>query len=567
MKPVVVLGAIGAAAFAAALVAVAVLVDPREGAAPRPEREGTQVAAAPKNASPRSDSVAPMLADAERLLNRGGTPAARDLYARARAQYRRDNNAAGEAAATFGLGKLEHFNGQSQAARTAFTEALALYARADDAAGMARVEVAVCAHEKDTIPGPPAMQHYYAARAHWARVPEPKSDPHVLLNLDRAAQMPAGEARARAVIDQADKIFHNIGDTGGEGDAAMVLAALEMNLGNPRAAQAAFGWARFRYADAGLRAQELNAVLSVASAEILQGYNIDAEVQLAAAVTLARGDGTSMARVAVVRGDLERLQGRLIEARDHYEHAALILGATDSVEEATALLKAGRMHLGMGETAAAWPVLEAAAAVGERRGAAAVRAAARLELGLLALRNGDLGAARELLTASAAELRAARDAVSAGRAHLALGETALRQNDAAAADAAFTLAAVLFAKIPYGLVLAELGKGDAARAAGNAAAARAAYGRAVDLRQAIPAAITEAARLLGLPPVESLYYVAPGEEPESGNPPDPAIVKLAEEIRARNRASFPGMQIEARRLLEATDARLDAAASFAREQN
>ena len=82
----------------------------------------------------------------------------------------------------------------SDAARAAFAEALALYGQAGDAADQARVLVAFGDLEKDTFRGAQAKQHYRAAREQWAKVPEPKSDPHVILNMDRAALMQIGRA-------------------------------------------------------------------------------------------------------------------------------------------------------------------------------------------------------------------------------------------------------------------------------------------------------------------------------------------------------------------------------------
>ena len=148
-----------------------------------------------------ADGIQPLLAEAERLLNRGDTPAAKSTYIRAREQAKRQNSVAAEAAVAFGLGRLEHSNGQSDAARAAFNEALALYRQMNDAVAEVRVLVAFGDLEKDTFRGAQAKQYYRAAREQWAVVPEPKNDPHVVLNMDRAPLMLAGEARARTEKD------------------------------------------------------------------------------------------------------------------------------------------------------------------------------------------------------------------------------------------------------------------------------------------------------------------------------------------------------------------------------
>lgn len=560
MKPVV-LGVVGAAVVAVVLGAVAVFVGPRDVAAPALDRAPAQAAGSPK-ASTRPDNTAPMLVEAERLLNRGDTPAAKDLYTRARAQYRRDNNAAGEAAAAFGLGKLEHFNGQSEAARAAFTEALGLFARAGDAGGQARVEVAYGDLEKDTFRGAQAVQRYRAARALWAAAPEPRSDPHVLLNLDRAAQMPAGEARARAVIEQADKIFHNIGDVEGEGDVAMTLGALEMNLGNPGPAHAAFQAASARYAEAGLAAKGFDAVLRAAGAQIDQGFNIDAAAQLASASAsaLARDDTMGMARIALVTGDLERLQGRLPEARDQFARAVALLQPIGHPDEAAAHWRQGQVLAAIGRTESAAEELRAAMAQGEARGRQRIAAAAGLDLGLLAGRDAS---ARPLLSAALERFRAAGDVLGEARALLALAELA----DATEADASRAGDAFARAGVAFGGVLAALARGDAAAAAGRSDIAAVAYGDAEAARASLTSPVAAAGRFLGLAQTQILYFFMSGEEPESGNPPDPAIVAMAAGIRARNLAAFPNMQIEARALLDRTDARLAAAAGYVRRGN
>ncbi len=498
-----------------------------------------------------------MLADAERLLNRGDTPAAKDLYGKARAQYRRQGNAAGEAAAVFGLGKLEHVNGQSDPARVAFSEALTLFRQANDAANQARVLVALGDLEKDTFHGVKAAEHYRAARTLWAAASDPKSDAHVLLNLDGTPSMPAGEQRARAVLEQADKIFHNIDDDAGEADTAFLLGMLEWNLGRVMQARPNFHWARDQYAALSLTTKELDALVQIAMADIDLGYNIDARDHIASADGLAAGDAVAAARVALVRGDLERMQGKLDLAREQYVRAATGFAGTPA--EAEARLKLGQVQAALGDTAGARAALDAAVARFRAQGAARGEAAASLGL-------GTLSADKAHMTAAAEKSREAKDPGGEGRAQLALGALALQQNDAAAANGAFTAAGERFAvaKSPFGQVLAALGRGDAARAAANSTAAIAAYREATTLRQSITEPLGEASRALGLAPVDSLVYVAMGEEMGDETPPDPAIVKAAVATRAANAAAYPAFSPEGRTLLAETEMRLAAAAEFVR---
>lgn len=560
MKPVV-LGAVGLFVFAAAIAAVFVFLDDGGG------RNGQRVPAAPTAAGP-VDSIQLMLVEAERLLNRGKTPAAKDAYGKARAQAKRQNNLLGEAAAAFGLGRLEHFNGQSAAARTAFTEALALYGQANDAGGQARVQVAFGDLEKDTFWGAQAAEHYRAAREQWAELPEPKTDPHVVLNMDRAPTMPVGEARARAVLDQADKIFHNIGDVEAQGDVAMLFGALEWNLGKPGAASAAFQSARMLYAQAGLASKEADAALNTARFEILQGYNIAAAESLAAAAQLWQGDAIGMARIAAAQGQLERLQGRTSAAKAALAKAAPALTAADFAGALDVQVQLAAVQRAEGDAAAARATLEAALAQQRRRTDAMGEATARLELGVLLQLMGEANAAKPHLTAAVDVLRG-KSALAEARGALALAEIAGVQNDRTVATTMFQRAGDLFADAgaPFGLVLTALSRGDAARAAGVTADAVAAYRQAAEVRAGLGSPLVEASRLLGLPPVGQVHYIAVGEETYDENPPDPAIVRAAQATRAANLAAFPEANAEARTLLKDTDARLAAVAEFARRAN
>ena len=97
--------------------------------------------------------------------------------------------------------------------------------------------------------------------------------------------------------------------------------------------------------------------------------------------------------------------------------------------------------------------------------------------------------------------------------------------------------------------------------------AAAAYRRAAELRAGLASPVAEASRLLGLPPVGQVQYIALGEETYDENPPDPAIVRAAQATRAANLAAFPEANAEARTLLKDTDERLAAVAEFARRAN
>src|SRR5262249_596450 len=158
--------------------------------------------------------------------------------------------------------------------------------------------------------------------------------------------------------EQAEKIFHNIDDDEGEADAAYLLGQLEWTLGDALRARPNFQWARDQYAALQRVTKEFDALLYMSAADIELGYNIDARAHLAQADGLARGDAASQAHVALVRGDLERMQGKLELARQQYVRASM----AGLPPESEARLKLGQVQATLGDMAGARASLDAALA-------------------------------------------------------------------------------------------------------------------------------------------------------------------------------------------------------------
>ena len=547
---------------ALAMAAVFFLLRPVE----RPDSAVERVAASLMAVAPAPAAVAgagpAQLAEAQRLFNIGNTAAARDLYLRVRAQYRAQSDVPGEAAAAFGIGTLEHQNGQSDAARAAYGDSLRLFEQVRDAANQARVLVALGDLERDTFHPRPAAQRYRAAREIWATVPEPKRDTHVMLNLDQASLMPAGEARARAVLEQADKIFDNLGDDEGRGDIAMLLGQLAWNLDSVAAAHTGFETARGLFERSGARAKQIEATLRVATTETYRGYNVGAKETLYVAEGLIGNDALGQARVRWRRGDIERMQGVLPAARSEYEGALAALAPAQHPEAAEVRLKLGQVAAALGDVEAARREADAALQLYRQRRDVHGEAAAALAVGRLAARAGDVPTAAAQLATAQTKFREARDALGEARATLALAETPA---PAAAAHAA--TAADQFAKLrmPLGQVLAALADGDAARTTGDRDGAANSYRRAANLMSSVTNPVVEAGRLLGLPAVARLLLEVPGEFPvDVGDPVDPAIVRYARLTRAANIAAYPNALSENQALATEIQARLSAATAFVR---
>ena len=504
-----------------------------------------------------------LLDSAERQLNTGETEAARVSYREAGTLFGNLGDAQGQAIAAFGLGKLAHFTGQSGDARKWYAEALDLYEHDGEATDRARVLVALGDLEKDTFHWDEARNYYRGARAQWALAPQPKSDPHVLLRIDSLAAMPEGEVRARADLEQADKIYDNIGDLAGRGDIAMLLGHLDANLDRFDAARARFAEARTFYSAAAAPKKEAESNLAMARAEIRRGFNVEAKEALGHAARLYEEIGAGPPpSLALAWGDLERLQGRYAEARAHYFEAMETLQALADLGEADAWAAIGAVESFLGNRAEADRDFEVAIQMFERMDFRTGRARSMLAYGDHAVATGRPSLARANFTHAAPLFAADGDALGEARARFGLGLLDAREQAAGAARATLTQVRGQFqeAGAPFGEALAAAALGDLEQAAGNAVAARRAYQRASRTLAQIEAPVAEANRYLGLPPVQRIE-TRMGEDEDYGRGVVPAELDgpTIDEIIAQNIAAYPNHNAEARALVADLAARLAAA--------
>ena len=558
-------GSVAALATAAVLAAVAL-------ATSAGDRGTSEAGAAPPAEGSGGDSqgAQTLVADAEGQLNRGDTAGARDTYAAARSLYVDANDVLGEAGVAFGLGRLEHVTGQSDAARANYADALSLYREGGGALGHARVLGALGDLEKDTFNWDAAKQHYRDARTAWDAAPEPKNDSHVLLGLEEVPAMAKGEAKARADLEQAQKLYEKVDDTVGLGDVAVLLGNLETNLGDFDAARLGYANARVIYQVAAAPYKEADANLRLGLAEIQSGNNVDGYRALASAAFVfdGMGDEAGLARVRVATGDLERLQGRLDVARDDYS-GALETQLLAGRHEANALTKLGEVEARLGDAEAAGSALAAAAGKYGALGLGTGEARASLALGYLALADERVAPAQEYLARAQTLFDAAGDPLGAGRAQMGLGSVAEAGQQVAVARQAYRAAAALFASAgaPIGRVLAQLALGDLERKMNAGAAAVAAYSAASSMFQSLRAPLTGANRYLGLPAVqgigvrflfdENIDYTPAGVIDE----PDERFADR-ELLEAENLAAFPDHNREGRALIAGLEARLGAALAY-----
>ena len=533
-------------------------------------------------AAREADAAKSLLAEAERLSNRGDDRGAARLHAQALEFYRKQDDVSGQASVRLAMGRLQHYGGQSDAGRIQLTTALDLYRRAGNAAGEARALAARGDLEKDTFNWSVAAQFYRAARAAWERAPAGESDPHVVLRLPEVPQM--SDAEARTVLQQADAIFAAVADIEAQGNVREFAAELNGTLGRWETARDEYTKAQSLYQQAGATQREAQAALKGARVDLHLGRNVDVALAIDAANQLfgRAGDAAGTAQAQHLRGDLERLQGRLDAARTTYVSAAEALHPMSNAAAADAMVKIGQIEMYLGRSDAARAVLLDAVALygnGESRAGAA---AARKELGVLASASGELAAAQAAFAHALNLYRELGDVVGEAQVLLHLAALNAARNERQAAQAAYVAAAERFegAGLTFGRLLATLGRGEAEKVAGNAVASAVAYAESAALWAAMTSPVAEANRMLGLPPVSSLTLKPPdlpsapigraADEPERNQDVEDIrrdLMRAYTTATTANLARFPEHNVEALALVRATANRMTSAVPLIERPN
>lgn len=501
---------------------------------------------------------AALIAEAEALTNRGDTREAAQSYAKALAIFRAQQDLVGEASVAFGLGRIEHFMGQSDTARAKYSQALELYSKAGDALGQSRVLVAMGDLEKDTFHWNEAVEYYRQAREAWAAAPEPKADPHVLLRMAAAPAMPGGERQAWSDLEQALLIYETIGDDKGLGDVQMLFGVLNWNLGDVRVARQHFAEALALFRESAGPTDQANATLEMARSDLYLGFNLNSVELIAQALALftQAENQEGIAKAGVVQGDIERLQGRMAAARDRYAAAAVALEILGHIDQPAALQKLAQVEIILGDWEAARVTLEAAIGLYQTVSDIGGEAAATLEL-------GGLRGFADLIERAIGLFEGVGDSGGEGRAHLELAGVGAEQ-DPEAARSAYATAARLFEKaaLPIGQVLAELGLADLESKSENDEVARTHFGRAQEILAAMEDPLAEANRFLGLPPVSTLFAargLADHQYNDGVAAAGPLEIAEAEANERANLAQFPDHNSEGRAVLTSVGLRLSAA--------
>jgi tetratricopeptide (TPR) repeat protein len=514
---------------------------------------------------------------AEQELNSGDTRVARESYEKARSKFRQMGDVLGEASVAFGLGRLEHFTGQSDKARANYAEAASLFLQGGSAIGQARVFAAMGDLEKDTFNWDAARDNYRQARNQWDRAPTPKSDPHVLLGLEDLAAMPDGEAQARAQLEQAQLLYFQADDGVGKGDIAQILGDMEFNLGNLEAARSKYSDARATYQGTDARDKEAEANMSLAFIELHRGNNLEVSKALdfAAALFDQAENPAGGPRVEIRRGRMELMVGNLTSARNLFAQAAIDLKALSDKQEPDAVLALADALAMLGDFEGATVAYRGANELYHRFGFDYGEARASYGLGRMALANGLPRAATEHLLSARQLFAGVGDTVAAARTLATFGNVLTLINDDEGALQIFRESVPMFEleAVPVGLVIAALGTGDLSRGIDKTAEAIESYTQAFDLFAAMKFPVTEANRYLGLPAIESIgvrlleddgdpYQMAGEIDVEN-----PEEIVSHEQMIADNLAAFPNQNAAARTLIRDIEARIAEAIEFVNSQN
>ena len=289
--------------------------------------------------------------------------------------------------------------------------------------------------------------------------------------------------------------------------------------------------------------RDADANVTAAREALAWGFNVEVRTELDQAEAAVRRSGArdGLGRVQLTRGDLERLQGRLAEARTRYAAAAQQLTTLNHGEAATAFLRLGQMETALGDVPAARKALTQAIALYRRNEDSSGEAQAKLADGILARQGASLAEASALLREAAALFAGQNDLLGEARAMLELAQLSQMLVQATEADQRADLASGLFerANVTFGVALAHLVKADNLVDKEHAEAAENELNEAAAIIQSLPEPIAAAAHFLGLPAVEALRVRGDTDELDA------------------NIAAFPDYQIEARTLLNDIGVRID----------
>lgn len=268
------------------------------------------------------------LAQAERLWMQGHLSQARRSCLRARMNYHKDRDAAGEAQAVLLLGEMDLAGGDVDAARARFVEARTLLVRGGDSRHQGGVLLALGKVAATVHQHVESRAHFAAAVAHYRGAGDLDGEAEALRGLAEADRALGRDDLALEGLVRARRIARDIGD--GLAEAAALRALAVLHAANHHADQAheALEQAVELYGDYGDHLDQAGAMAEMAA--LLRGLGDDAgaleSLRKAARLHAEAGDLEGEADVLMDLAALE--QGRdPASARRHYTHAATLFAS------------------------------------------------------------------------------------------------------------------------------------------------------------------------------------------------------------------------------------------------
>lgn len=268
------------------------------------------------------------LAQAERLWMQGHLVQARRSCLRARMNYHKDRDAAGEAQAVLLLGEMDLAGGDVDAARARFVEARTLLVRGGDSRHQGGVLLALGKVAASVHQHVESRAHYAAAVAHYRGSGDLDGEAEALRRLAEADRALGRDDLALEGLVRARRLARDAGDGLSEAAALRALAALYAAAHHPDQAHEALEQAVDLYGEHGDMLDQAGAVAEMAV--LLRGLGDDAgardSLRRAARLYAEAGDLEGEADVLMDLAALE--QGRdPATARRHFSHAATLFAS------------------------------------------------------------------------------------------------------------------------------------------------------------------------------------------------------------------------------------------------
>ena len=522
------------------------------------QKNGTEETSTNIQTQAQLDVANKLMNQALQELNLGDTPAARLTYEKARIAYVESGDKVGEGRVYLGLAQLEHFTGQSDQARKYYSNSVDLFTEIMNYEWLAKTLVAWGDLEKDTFNWNPAIDLYRKARIQWELAAEPKSTKHVMLKLSSVPKLEINSAIS--ILEQADLIYRNLDDKVGLADIKMFYGKIKLNQGNLNAAHAYYNDARFLYSGENIFLEQAKAETIIIEINIARGLNLRASkmIELAADTHIAAENMEGLADLHIARGDLERLQGRIEIAKDHYSKAVQEFSDLEMTINPVSLLKLAEVNIFLNNIDESIKLLEQSINLFNKKNDLNGQSYALLAMGIAKKKSGDLSNAKEILIKANSEFKELNNLLGIARSNIEIAEILRSENDENTAKKYVEISKSAFESLnlPLGvsiayLTLAEIAKYSEDPLMNEAAASY--YNLAMNQFTEVEKPLKEMNIILGLSPTDTILEYGKNTTKDLYDELAGGLRTLTPEdiaAIAENKENFPNNLIEGKNALD-----------------